>query len=87
MPKVLFFVPFRLSFKSNLSLASPGPNKQTTTMAAAAKRIVDYLVIGGGSGGVASARRAASYGAKTALVESGKLGGLYCASSLVVCVY
>ncbi|KAM9908857.1 hypothetical protein OXX79_000105 [Metschnikowia pulcherrima] len=37
----------------------------------------DYLVIGGGSGGVASARRAASYGAKVLLVESkyNKLGG------------
>ncbi|CAN3360292.1 glutathione reductase [Diutina catenulata] len=37
----------------------------------------DYLVIGGGSGGVASARRAASYGAKVLLVESKfeKLGG------------
>ncbi|CUM46262.1 unnamed protein product [Debaryomyces fabryi] len=29
----------------------------------------DYLVIGGGSGGVASARRAASYGAKVLLIE------------------
>jgi glutathione reductase (NADPH) len=35
----------------------------------------DYLVIGGGSGGIASARRAASYGAKTALIESGAIGG------------
>lgn len=35
----------------------------------------DYLVIGGGSGGVASARRAAEYGAKVALIESSKLGG------------
>lgn len=35
----------------------------------------DYLVIGGGSGGVASARRAASYGAKTLLVEAKALGG------------
>jgi glutathione reductase (NADPH) len=35
----------------------------------------DYLVIGGGSGGIASARRAASYGARVALVESGRLGG------------
>jgi pyruvate/2-oxoglutarate dehydrogenase complex dihydrolipoamide dehydrogenase (E3) component len=26
----------------------------------------DYLVIGGGSGGIASAKRAASYGAKVA---------------------
>ncbi|KAF9312997.1 Glutathione reductase [Podila horticola] len=39
-------------------------------------KIYDYLVIGGGSGGLASARRAASYGAKVALIEgSGRLGG------------
>lgn len=36
---------------------------------------VDYLVIGGGSGGLASARRAASYGARVALVEASTLGG------------
>src|SRR5690606_33669345 len=35
----------------------------------------DYVVIGGGSGGVATARRAAEYGAKVALVEAGRLGG------------
>lgn len=35
----------------------------------------DYIVIGGGSGGLASARRAASYGAKVLLIESGRLGG------------
>ncbi|CAB4255794.1 similar to Saccharomyces cerevisiae YPL091W GLR1 Cytosolic and mitochondrial glutathione oxidoreductase, converts oxidized glutathione to reduced glutathione [Maudiozyma barnettii] len=35
----------------------------------------DYLVIGGGSGGVASARRAASYGAKTLLIEGKAMGG------------
>ena len=35
----------------------------------------DYLVIGGGSGGIASARRAAAYGAKTAVIESGAIGG------------
>jgi glutathione reductase (NADPH) len=35
----------------------------------------DYLVIGGGSGGLASARRAASYGAKTGIIESGAIGG------------
>lgn len=35
----------------------------------------DYLVIGAGSGGMASARRAARYGAKVALVERGRLGG------------
>ncbi|KAG0045085.1 Glutathione reductase [Gryganskiella cystojenkinii] len=32
-------------------------------------KIYDYLVIGGGSGGLASARRAASYGAKVGLIE------------------
>jgi glutathione reductase (NADPH) len=35
----------------------------------------DYLVIGGGSGGVASARRAASHGAKTCVIERARLGG------------
>jgi glutathione reductase (NADPH) len=35
----------------------------------------DYLVVGAGSGGIASARRAASYGAKVAVVEGGRLGG------------
>ena len=35
----------------------------------------DYIVIGGGSGGIASARRAASYGARVLLVESSRLGG------------
>lgn len=36
---------------------------------------VDYLVIGGGSGGIASARRAATYGARVVVVESGAIGG------------
>lgn len=35
----------------------------------------DYVVIGGGSGGIASARRAAEYGARVAVVESARLGG------------
>lgn len=35
----------------------------------------DYLVIGGGSGGVASSRRAASYGAKTLIIEGNDIGG------------
>ena len=35
----------------------------------------DYLVIGGGSGGIASARRAAEFGAKVALIEHNRLGG------------
>jgi len=35
----------------------------------------DYLVIGAGSGGLASARKAASFGAKVGIIESGPLGG------------
>ena len=35
----------------------------------------DFVVIGGGSGGLAAAQRAAEYGARVALVESGALGG------------
>lgn len=40
-----------------------------------ADRDYDFLVLGGGSGGIASARRAASYGARVALVEAADLGG------------
>ncbi len=35
----------------------------------------DLIVIGGGSGGLAHAQRAAEYGAKGAVIESGPLGG------------
>jgi glutathione reductase (NADPH) len=35
----------------------------------------DLVVVGGGSGGIATARRAAEYGARVALVEAGSLGG------------
>ena len=38
-------------------------------------RHFDLLTIGGGSGGVAISNRAASYGAKCALVEAGRIGG------------
>ncbi|KAJ3137208.1 Glutathione reductase [Physocladia obscura] len=41
----------------------------------AAAKVYDYLVIGGGSGGIASARRAASYGAKVAVIENNRWGG------------
>jgi glutathione reductase (NADPH) len=41
------------------------------------QRVFDYIVIGGGSGGLASARRAASYGANVALIETGRLGGTW----------
>lgn len=39
------------------------------------KQHFEYLVIGGGSGGVASARRAASYGAKVGIIEGKEFGG------------
>ena len=38
-------------------------------------RHFDLLTIGGGSGGVAISNRAASYGAKCALIEAGRIGG------------
>ncbi len=44
-------------------------------MAAASQYDFDYLVIGGGSGGVSSARRAASHGARAAVIENSRLGG------------
>ncbi len=38
-------------------------------------KVFDLIVIGAGSGGIATARRAASYGARVAIIESGRLGG------------
>ena len=38
-------------------------------------RSYDLIVIGGGSGGLAAAQRAAEYGARAAIIESGRLGG------------
>ena len=35
----------------------------------------DLIALGGGSGGIAVARRAAAHGARSALIEAGKLGG------------
>jgi len=35
----------------------------------------DLAVIGGGSGGLACAQRAAQYGARAVVIESGRLGG------------
>ena len=45
-----------------------------STMAPVVKNF-DYLVIGGGSGGLASARRAAEFGVKAAIIEHARLGG------------
>lgn len=53
----------------------PLRNRAFTKIAMAANNHFDYLVIGGGSGGLASARRAASYGAKVAIVEGSAMGG------------
>ena len=51
----------------------------------------DFLVIGAGSGGIASARRAASYGAKVAVVEKDRLGGtcvnVGCVPKKVMCKF
>jgi len=38
-------------------------------------RAFDLIVIGGGSGGIASAKRAAGYGAKVAIIENSRFGG------------
>ena len=35
----------------------------------------DLVVLGAGSGGLAAAKRAASYGAKVAIVEADRVGG------------
>ena len=42
---------------------------------AAVAKAFDYLIVGGGSGGIASARRAASYGAKVCVIEGARIGG------------
>jgi glutathione reductase (NADPH) len=40
-----------------------------------AESVFDLISVGGGSGGLACAQRAAEYGAKTAVIESQRLGG------------
>lgn len=51
----------------------------------------DLLVVGAGSGGIASARRAASYGARVGVVEMGRLGGtcvnVGCVPKKIMCEY
>jgi glutathione reductase (NADPH) len=43
--------------------------------ATVAESVFDLISVGGGSGGLACAQRAAEYGAKTAVIESQRLGG------------
>ena len=63
--------------RRSIALAAAAPLAATARLVAAMSTTsatadhYDYLVIGGGSGGVASARRAAMYGKKVALVERG----------------
>mmetsp|Transcript_23559 Transcript_23559/g.35638 ORF Transcript_23559/g.35638 Transcript_23559/m.35638 type:complete len:175 (+) Transcript_23559:296-820(+) len=72
-------------------LIEPLSSRNMTTTATEEEYDFDYLVIGGGSGGISSARRAASYGAKVAVIESGKLGGtcvnVGCVPKKVMCEY
>jgi glutathione reductase (NADPH) len=46
-----------------------------TTERAVSTEAFDLISIGGGSGGLACAQRAAEFGAKAAVIESGRLGG------------
>lgn len=57
------------------STGTMSPPLNETSSSAGSKNHYNYLVIGGGSGGVATARRAASYGVKTLLIEGKALGG------------
>jgi len=50
-------------------------SRHLSTMTSSDPSHFDYFVIGGGSGGIASVRRAASYGAKCAIVERARIGG------------
>ena len=51
------------------------PSKRFFASLTEFEKAYDYVVIGGGSGGMASARRAATHGAKVAVVERGAIGG------------
>ena len=53
---------------------SPGLPRQRNKDSRVEKQF-DLVVIGGGSAGMAHAQRAAEYGARTALIEAGPLGG------------
>jgi pyruvate/2-oxoglutarate dehydrogenase complex dihydrolipoamide dehydrogenase (E3) component len=55
--------------------AHHAPFPQIPVPTPAAPDHVDLLVIGAGSGGLAAAKRAASYGARVAIVEGDRVGG------------
>ena len=54
---------------------SAGSKDTVTSSTTPSSNEYDYLVLGGGSGGIASAKRAAGYGKKVAIVERARLGG------------
>jgi glutathione reductase (NADPH) len=60
---------------SSYSSSSPLSSSSTSTSENNNVFDFDYFVIGAGSGGISSARRAATYGAKVAVAERGRLGG------------
>jgi glutathione reductase (NADPH) len=62
-----------INYNRNMSSGSSSSNNNNESKHSS--NHFDYLVLGGGSGGLASARRAASYGAKSAIVEMGAIGG------------
>ena len=58
-----------------------------SSMAPVVKKF-DYLVLGGGSGGLASARRAAEFGIKAAVIEEARWGGTcVCTADIKYCVF
>lgn len=65
-------VPFRPPRRAATAAAAAMAQLRASSSSAAT---FDYLVLGAGSGGLASARRAAQLGARTAVVEKGRLGG------------
>eukprot|EP00538_Stauroneis_constricta_P013111 CAMPEP_0119548234 /NCGR_PEP_ID=MMETSP1352-20130426/2188_1 /TAXON_ID=265584 /ORGANISM="Stauroneis constricta, Strain CCMP1120" /LENGTH=576 /DNA_ID=CAMNT_0007593435 /DNA_START=377 /DNA_END=2107 /DNA_ORIENTATION=+ len=64
---------------SGLAFLRPGRSGSSSAMRMSTEASgdfdFDYFVIGAGSGGIASARRAATYGAKVAVAEKERLGG------------
>eukprot|EP00614_Pseudopedinella_elastica_P010534 CAMPEP_0172609656 /NCGR_PEP_ID=MMETSP1068-20121228/29603_1 /TAXON_ID=35684 /ORGANISM="Pseudopedinella elastica, Strain CCMP716" /LENGTH=515 /DNA_ID=CAMNT_0013413219 /DNA_START=97 /DNA_END=1644 /DNA_ORIENTATION=+ len=65
----------RLGLTQQARILRSHSKARATVAMAAGENHFDYLVIGAGSGGIASARRAAQWGAKVAVVERGALGG------------